>query len=201
MDRFSERLSRKKDSNSELTIAKYKKQAKKLFTILEKSPANLTINLNKDFDCMTFGYSLRLYFEQFQSNHSIRALLSQSDDSTPIDENMIDRQIEYFRCVPEVKSDISFYQYFKYLSDALKFIATNDASSKPELSLMNIAQLFNPFVELNDRFTNILPSHSYLLYMLQNYDKLFTVSTPCEGQKDMLNNKGSDKKKKWKFGK
>lgn len=200
LDRFTEHF-KKKDDKIELVIQKYKKQAKKLFTIMEKSPANLTVNVNKDFDCMTFGYALKHYFESFQSNHSIRELFSLSDESMQIDEKLVEKQIERFRCVPEVKSDISFYHYLKYVSDSLRAMASSESTPKSELNIVNVAHLFAPYVELDDKFSRILPGHSYLLYILQNHDKLFGNNTPCDNEKDLGDKKTENKKsKKWKFG-
>jgi len=114
----------------------------------------------------------------------------------PIDEAKFDKKLENFRCVPEVKSDISFFHYLKYLAESFRFIATNDSTAKQELSMINVAQLFYPYVEMTSRFKRVLPGHSYLLYMLQNYEKLFTSNAPCDGQKE-----NAKPEKKWKIGK
>ncbi len=198
LNRLQERLTIKnKKAQPELTLKAYKKQSKKLLSILEKSPANFTIG--SDFDCMTYGYALRDYFEMYQSNHSIRALISMNDDSMPLEEDLIEKKIEYFRCIPQLKVDISFYHYFKYLVESFRLMATNDATTKPELSIINIAQLFSPFIELNDRFEHVLTSHSYLLYILQNYEKLFSKTEPCGNESQVVKDEKKKEMEIWKI--
>ncbi|RNA29205.1 hypothetical protein BpHYR1_044935 [Brachionus plicatilis] len=197
---IKDRIVSKTQKSLELRRSKQKSKAKKLYAYLVSSPANFSYTTN-DHDCLTFAFAMKLFFEENQDVLSLRKIFvpnsKSTDISLPLDVNKIEKTLDSIRCKTQFKSDISTFQYVKYLVGSLKnlsstseSLASQDTSFKNNipLTLNDISTLFYPYVEMEHKFNRILPSHSYLANFLQNYDNLFLKNSPCsDGQTDTEN--------------
>lgn len=195
---FKDRIVSNTQNSLELRRSKQKAKAKKLYSFLVSSPANFSYSTN-DYDCLTFATSLKLFFEENKNVLSLRKIFvpnSKSIDvSLPLDPTKIEKTLDSIRCKTQLKSDISTFHYIKYLLSSLKelssaseSLASQDPGFKKNipLTLNDMGQLFYPYVEMEDKFNRILPSHSYLAYFLTNYDNLFQKKPVCsEKQSDV----------------
>ena len=154
-----------------------RKKAENLLDILAVSPANLTAQYGKQkFDCKTFGVALGLYFEKNQNLFSLRNNFRDKSDenddghhqdaSSLINTNFINKKLDEFKCAGKLATDQSYYHYLKYLTQSMLAIVKSNSNSK--INTTDMAIMFVPFVELNNKFSRILPSHSILLYLLNN---------------------------------
>ena len=188
---IKDRIVSNTQNSLELRRSKQKAKAKKLYSFLVSSPANFSYSTN-DYDCLTFANALKLFFEENKNVLSLRKNFvpnSKSIDvSLPLDYNKIEKTLETIRCKAQLKSDISSFHYIKYLVGSLKNLSTISESLTSQdpgfkknipLTLNDIGQIFYPYVEMEDKFNRILPSHSYLAYFLTNYDNLFLKNPPC----------------------
>ena len=168
-----------------------RKKAENLLDILAVSPANLTSQYGKQtFDCKTFGVALGLYFEKNQNVFSLRNNFrdkSDEDDgyhpdtSSLINTNFINKKLDEFKCAGKLATDQSYYHYLKYLTQSM--LAIVNSNSKSKINTTDIAVMFLPFVELNNKFNRILPSHSILLYLINN-ENLFANDGCVPNEKD-----------------
>jgi hypothetical protein len=186
-------------------------QAKQLNELLETIPVNLTLQEHKYFDCPTFAYGLLNFFQNNEDalkmkirKNLIKKQTKAQDLSWPIDETYLKKQIEYFRCTEQIKTDRSFFYYLKYLLKSLRSLtgmpqeeeyssessenesltvntSKNSSSSTNNfvLNINDIAQIFYPYVESLNKCKKILSSHSYLNYLLVNYNGIFENKEKC----------------------
>ncbi|CAF0757712.1 unnamed protein product [Brachionus calyciflorus] len=191
---IKDRIVSNTQNSLELRRSKQISKAKKLITTLTSAPANLTYHIN-DNDCLTFANAIKIYFEDNEEIYGIRRnLITNSkalDFSLPLDEKKIDKMIDSMRCTAEVRSDVSHFHYYKYLVSSLKNLSALSSNPKEgeiskkivPLSLSDITELFYPYVEMDDKYNRILPSHSYLGYFIQNHETLFLKPSPCDDKK------------------
>ena len=124
--------------------------------------------------------------------------------SWPIDQDYLKKVMDYYRCTEEIKTDRSFFFYVKYVVKSLRSLATSLTASKKTaddstyqsdtlspvakksssnttliLSVNDIAETFYPYVEMMDKYKKILLSHSYLVYMMNNYEEIFETKEAC----------------------
>ncbi len=159
------------------------KQIKKLTDYLVTTPTNVTLTV-QHFDCVTFAAALKSYFDDYHGHYAIRNVMVtnklQTDLSLPLDPNEITRLVAKLHCKNQISTDKSVFQVFKYLTGSLVGLAKSTG-----LTNSDMVELFYPFVEMNDRFDRVLPSHSYLNYFLENYDPLFQANS-CGGAKQAV---------------
>ncbi len=102
-----------------------------------------------------------------------------------IDPNTVVKKIEELKCNRQLSSDQSYYFYLKYttksLHDMIKF------NAKSQLNAVDLTVLFLPYMELVSKHDRILPSHSLLLNVLQNSEKLF-ASDSCQTEPKVKTN-------------
>jgi hypothetical protein len=186
-------------------------QAKKLNEILETVPVNLTLQENKFFDCPTFAYGLINFFQTNEDalkmkirKNLIKKQTKAQDLSWPIDDSYLKKQMEYFRCTEQIKTDRSFFYYLKYLLKSLRSLAgiqseeenlsesssnesvsvtsttkTTSLTNNFSLSINDVAEIFYPYTETLNKCKKILSSHSYLNYLLVNYNGIFEKQEKC----------------------
>ena len=180
LTRMKERITSNIEESVELKKKAAIKKAKKLINYLETTPSNLTLKLDT-FDCPTFGYALKDFFEKNEDLYSIRKNLigdKTSDFSMPIEEDTLKNTMEYFRCKKEIKTDESFFHYLKYLLKSLRGLA-DSSNEAQKLSINDLTEIFYPYIEMRDKFNRILLSHSYLGYLLNSYDSVFNIQEQC----------------------
>jgi hypothetical protein len=175
-NRLKSSLSRAK--NKDVTEFDEMKRAKKLFNFLDTSISNAT-DTSKN-TCRTYAFALKIYLEKYQKKMSIRKrVLKASQHKQPLNENIIINKLEYFRCSNATKNDeISYFFYLKYLLGFLR----NLSSAEPKSTTVNdVTQIFYPYVEMTNKFDRILPTQSYLLYLLENFNTIFS-KTSCKSK-------------------
>lgn len=199
------------DETIELKRPTLSVQSKQLNELLETVPVNLTLQDHKFFDCPTFAYGLINFFQSNEDalkmrirKNLIKKQTKAQDLSWPIDENYLKKQMEYFRCTEQIKTDRSFFYYLKYLLKSLRSLTgipyeeenSSESSSTDEsapiitnknslstnnfsLSINDVAEIFYPYVETINKCKKILSSHSYLNYLLVNYNGIFEKQEKC----------------------
>jgi len=156
------------------------KISKNLLKNLRKTPANLTSTFitDQNIDCNLYGYALRTYIEINRASLSLRLAFkaeyteTNPDESVKINSNAVIKKIEELKCIRQLTSDDSYYFYLKYITNSLHDIVK--LNSKSQVNIVDVTVIFLPYIELVNKSDRILPSHSILLYILQNSEKLFS---------------------------
>lgn len=115
------------------------------------------------------------------------------DESIPISFDAISKRINQFKCTNTLATDESTYFYYKYIFKSISEMVKLNEDSR--LNEVDFAVLFIPFIELENKFNRILPSHSILLSILQNMSALFDKDE-CD-RTAISNEGGKGSKKKW----
>lgn len=163
-------------------------EGRRLMQQLISSPASL-VN-KKLLDCRTFSYALRLYLEENQYMYALRRIFilnkNIQDESLPLYEEKIDRQLNTLKCRDSIKTDQSFFYYIKYLIESFKFLVSESVNS--QTILMEKQQLHQlaggELAPVDDKVANRLDSDSQssgsskseLLTMIEN-ESLKNITT------------------------
>jgi hypothetical protein len=135
-----------------------------------------------EYDCAVYGLALKSYFEQHQNQFAIRRVMMQHkfdiDKSEALNSDEMNKKLTDLKCVKQTLTDKSYYNYFKYLTWSLRKISDNNRENPgvASVSSKDMMQVFYPYVEMSDKTKQILPSHSFLGYFLNNYESLFGVN-------------------------
>ena len=161
-----------------MELVKITQTAKKLIKDLQTTPSNFTMNIQNS-NCLTVGYALRFYLENNQNKYSLRKNFDEDNEDLlgDLDQDLINKKIEEFKCSKEIRTDESYYYYLKYITSCL---STLNAKTQSLKNIIDVVQVFYPYIETNDRFNRILPSQSYLSYIVQNSQDLFSKKEDCQ---------------------